>query len=149
MSVSFSAYLVVGVPYHEAVKVVQHVESVTRYDEKTGKPYQKEVKSEKEFLFGKEMKGDELLDLFERPEAWDGKAPNTFRLHSGGEDLVIGLQILKIKPDMCAEDFLVMGRTNADLEKDWRRAEAAMKEIGWNPDKHNPLRWWVIPYASY
>lgn len=68
MGMSASVRLVVGVPYRVAIRTETIKREETRYDEKTGKPYQKEISESRLMLGNREMdpKRDWDYDVLEK-----------------------------------------------------------------------------------
>lgn len=105
MGVDHSAKLVYGVYRDEIYTVTKSSRTETRYDEKTGKPYQKSVPCEVYTLFGKDA--DEC-DAAKLDGSWDDIAPNLGLekleefypdCYNGvDDDAVIGLAILDLDP---------------------------------------------------
>jgi hypothetical protein len=94
-----TAYLMLGVELKEVLKHEVKIESVTRYDEMTGKPYTKNITTRYWTLFGKE------IDPTEDPNAYPEEClPKNIGLeiHSNGEEdcdkriYVVGLKAASV-----------------------------------------------------
>lgn len=56
--------LMVGVAESRLIETVTEVQTVTRYNEETGEPYQKQIETKKTLFCGRIMTDDELGDLW-------------------------------------------------------------------------------------
>ncbi len=102
MSVSYHSYLVAGVRLSDIFRIGTVEREVTRYDETTGKPYQKKVSAKQFFLFGKEIP--------EPGEAYPSEWPQ-----------LKGIDVVSTDVETLKDDSIIVGRLIAQADPEDRR----------------------------
>lgn len=140
MGMSASVRLVVGVPYRHAVRKDMSKRTETRYDEKTGKPYGKEIVEERLMLGNVIIDPDSdwmYLPLYKDSglELFD---PGFDRLDEAGA--VVGVLACKTE-DLCHD----AGTVRVAVEKMEEARKAALRAfLALGIDESN-LDWFLVP----
>lgn len=151
MGVTFRTYVVAGVKAKDAIRVDTPVRKVTKYDEDTGEPYEKEVSGPTAvYLFGVAVPGvtaksspEDLLHALLR-----GRRSSKVEVFSEGGDpddrvYIFGVEIARLDP--CDEPFQLDDDT---LARGRGAARLALDGIGYNHGVHAPIGIYVIHYAG-
>lgn len=153
MGVTFRTYVVAGVISTDAIKIYATNQTVTKYDEDTGEPYQKEVAGPPTVkLFGVPVVGADAR--YSPEDVLLASRPGSLRLPPGlevfgtGGDAdervhVIGVKIARLDP--CDEPFQLDDDT---LAKGRGAALCALASVGYNHGVHAPIGIYVIHYAG-
>lgn len=136
------AYLVVGVPMGDIIKKEKKSETVTRYHEETGKPYEKEVSETFYTLCGKRIEEDDDEDF-----------DSMFRRHgleviTGGYEhdcpQVVGVCVYSVA-DCNSSGGLLELVDDGVLSGATERAEQYLKMIGYT----GPIKMYLVMRESF
>lgn len=134
MGMSARVSLVVGVRYSDVVKIKKTEEVETRYDEKTGKPYEKKIVKSQMF-FGNVLVNEDDHDGLE--------VFNPAYNDSDKSDSIIGVEVCRTK-DLCSGASTVLVDKNKIVE-----AVAKIVEVLKKSGVENLIpRLWLVPRVS-
>lgn len=141
MGMSISAKLVAGARYEDLVEERMDTETVTRYHEVTGVPYQTTVQTRRTYNCGNPLPaGGHVLSLLRTVDYLD--------LHvDGSEDdarTVIGVLVAEAESEY-GSGAAVAVVPRRKIEEAEARAAAGLAKLGWA----GPVGLFLIQYASY
>jgi hypothetical protein len=141
MGVSVNATLVAGVRLSDLVSKVTETTTVTKYDQDTGKPYDKEIQVTKikigDRTFDQEAEYPE--DLIKLPKGLDFETTGDIGGRGDWDNVVVGAKVAEADDD----DPVVEVDLTA-LDKAINKATDLLKQVGWS----DGVSVYLIQYGS-